>query len=1287
MRSKLLISFVIFLFFTVNSIFASHDAAGMLKYEHVSGNQYYVKVSLVRDCNGVQYSTYNMPLKATCTITYDTTSAVLSHIPFVAPAPKFGGPYSALVINSGAVNLYVQEITNACDSILNPAITPNSSCRNGTSPIQGFTLYNFGSLITLPACENWKISASPVCCRNNQGANHTSSGMTLQSSLNNMAFSDNSSPLSDPARMLRYDACIGVEGRFPFTMIDPDGDSLTYSLSCPLQSSFPTGNVCITFSSGFSATLPMGGATLDSTTGVFRFKPVVAGKKTSGVMVNEYDPLSGQWKGSTLLDVQFIVSACNNKPPVAMYGISNISGIGASKIDSFVMVVKEGELVTFEDTIYDPNATDQIIVGSVGGAGIANHSITIDTLATNKIKVSVSWLPHSQTGTQNYLTLKYSDSKCPSPATSYVFYRFDVVPDLVLTGGRLSSRDTVLLMKGDTLNLTTNAYGKPSWTSISGDSFVWSGTGRNAWGDTTAIDTNAQLTFRPLNNTLVSVSGNVKVGNSLYTGNDSIYIKIIPPFKIKITLDSNFCLFKDSARVYVTADSNFIYTYKWSSTKGRISPDSVWNPFLSGPSYNDYWVTVTSHYGGERIAKINLGVRKGVYFPRLVADRDTICKGVEVKLQVKSGLNQNQCGLVPTQSFAQPIRNYDTLNTMSSALGNSLFPNPLSGYRKSSKQQYLYRANDLKDVGFKSGIIQSIGFYIDSNSTALNDSLLNYTVKLKCTSDTDLYSFQAAGLVEVASNKTVNLVRGWNRIQFDSGYYWNGNENLLAQICYANNDTIFQIIKTAMKPINYNGNICFYDGTPTCAKTNITPSNFKRIPVTEFGVKNYADTTNFTYTWSAGLIQDTLVKSRASGSPLVTKTHTAILVDTVSYCRDTLQKTIVVIDPKIDLGNDTSLCEGTQYNLTATVDSGVAGEFTWHPNLLFPKGKGTSNNLVLDSTANVWVNFINDYGCSLTDTVKITAKLNPKPSILTAGPFCESSVQDTLYADISGGTFSGVGVTGNNINPTHPLLKPSLTQPKSSQISYSVTVNGCEGDTTVSVDIYPLFDTTYLGKRNFCANDPAELLFTKHQGGTWSGVGIDTTNYFHPNVAGAGNYTISLDSIGFCGNRATYNFVVNNIPTKSISSKSVGCGPYSTHIDAGNPGATYLWSTGDTIQIIQVNAIGDYWVDVTNTDQCVTRDSIRIELIKQCAGVEENTFDNGVKIYPNPVQDILGVYQPSSASNLLRVKLYNSLGSVFYTSSTDDVQLQINVSDFSAGIYFLNVENEKGISTFRIIIE
>lgn len=56
-------------------------------------------------------------------------------------------------------------------------------------------------------------------------------------------------------------------------------------------------------------------------------------------------------------------------------------------------------------------------------------------------------------------------------------------------------------------------------------------------------------------------------------------------------------------------------------------------------------------------------------------------------------------------------------------------------------------------------------------------------------------------------------------------------------------------------------------------------------------------------------------------------------------------------------------------------------------------------------------------------------------------------------------------------------------------------------------------------------------------------------------------------------------------------------------LDAGNPGATYLWSTGETTQVIMVDTTGVYWVKVSN-EAGSSSDTVIAELMYRTIQVE-----------------------------------------------------------------------------------
>ncbi|MEQ8363364.1 MAG: PKD domain-containing protein [Cyclobacteriaceae bacterium] len=64
-------------------------------------------------------------------------------------------------------------------------------------------------------------------------------------------------------------------------------------------------------------------------------------------------------------------------------------------------------------------------------------------------------------------------------------------------------------------------------------------------------------------------------------------------------------------------------------------------------------------------------------------------------------------------------------------------------------------------------------------------------------------------------------------------------------------------------------------------------------------------------------------------------------------------------------------------------------------------------------------------------------------------------------------------------------------------------------------------------------------------------------------------------------------------PTVDLGSPSINiCTGNTINLDAGNPGSAYLWSTGESTQVITVSTAGTYSVTVTNAQGCTGFDTI-----------------------------------------------------------------------------------------------
>lgn len=82
----------------------------------------------------------------------------------------------------------------------------------------------------------------------------------------------------------------------------------------------------------------------------------------------------------------------------------------------------------------------------------------------------------------------------------------------------------------------------------------------------------------------------------------------------------------------------------------------------------------------------------------------------------------------------------------------------------------------------------------------------------------------------------------------------------------------------------------------------------------------------------------------------------------------------------------------------------------------------------------------------------------------------------------------------------------------------------------------------------------------------------------------------------------------------------------------------------------------------------------------------DNITDNGVEvnIYPNPARNYFTV---NSESNIQQVEIYNQVGQLTKQLKTTNQQLNVSVSDFISGIYFVKIFSSNQIITRKLVIE
>jgi hypothetical protein len=243
----------------------------------------------------------------------------------------------------------------------------------------------------------------------------------------------------------------------------------------------------------------------------------------------------------------------------------------------------------------------------------------------------------------------------------------------------------------------------------------------------------------------------------------------------------------------------------------------------------------------------------------------------------------------------------------------------------------------------------------------------------------------------------------------------------------------------------------------------------------------------------------------------------------------------------VTTGSYGPLCSG---DASITLTGAPAGG-TW-------SGTGVTGNQFDPAAGTQTINYsVTQNGC--TGNASTTITVSPSPTVITGsyGPLCSGDAAITLTGAPAGGTWSGLGITGNQFDPA------AGTQ----TINYSVTQNGCTGSasTTITVNAAPTVITGSYGP--LCSGGAAITLTGAPAGGTWSGIGI-TGNQFDP-AAGTQTINYSVTQNGCTGNVST-TITVNTVPTVTTGSYGPLCSDGAWITLTGAPAGGTWSGTGVT---------------------------------------------------------------------------------------------------------------------------
>ena len=434
---------------------------------------------------------------------------------------------------------------------------------------------------------------------------------------------------------------------------------------------------------------------------------------------------------------------------------------------------------------------------------------------------------------------------------------------------------------------------------------------------------------------------------------------------------------------------------------------------------------------------------------------------------------------------------------------------------------------------------------------------------------------------------------------------------------------------------------------------------FYNYPVCEGGTLNLETNTiaGATYQWtgpnnfSSNLQNPSIQKISALSSG----TYTLIVI-APKGCKNTLTNKIIIIhpNPKIYLGNDTSICQGSNLILRPHNDT---VNYTWSDN-------SHNNILQVNKSGTYSVTITDKYGCTNADTINVSLNLGTTLNLGNDTTICKKK-SIILNAGNPGSSF-----IWNTGDITQTILV-------SNSGKYMVTVSNGSCSSTGSIHI-----SVDVSQKVNLGNDTTicpgtELILNPHNKNvsyTWNNKSTYDTIW----VNKKGKYSVTITDKYGCTDTNSINVSIFPSSYLNLGNDKTICNGCSIVIDAGNKFKEYLWQNGAKDSTLTVITSGTYSVTATDEYGCKYTDSIII--FEDCDG-QDLFIPNCFTPNGDNLDDMFQIVTSPCYTNY-DMKIYNRWGALLF--ETNDISKgwdgKFNNHNVSEGVYiyiltYYNISN------------
>ena len=216
---------------------------------------------------------------------------------------------------------------------------------------------------------------------------------------------------------------------------------------------------------------------------------------------------------------------------------------------------------------------------------------------------------------------------------------------------------------------------------------------------------------------------------------------------------------------------------------------------------------------------------------------------------------------------------------------------------------------------------------------------------------------------------------------------------------------------------------------------------------------------------------------------------------------------------------------------------------------------------------------------------------------------------------------------------------------------------GCDSIVNTTLTVYPNF--TYNNVVSICKGDS----YTIGQS-TYNNTGLYTDRYTNNN---------GCDST-----------IITDLTVVDVTGGVSQSGGYLiANASNGQPPFSYSWSTGDTTSTIPITSNGQYWIVISDVNECESQ-----KYFISVSNLPSSVYDissNDIRIFPNPTDGLINInFSENIIDTDFKIKVLNYLGEVVFEDKNNKV---FKINKLAKGMYTIKLVFKNKIVHKNIVVK